>query len=446
MASHAIRVDGLGKRYRVGLAKKAPENVREKVMGVLNTPFDYLRTTLREPSPEELVWAVRDVSFEIPRGQVVGLIGRNGAGKSTLLKLLTRITDPTAGRAEIYGRVGSLLEVGTGFHPELTGRENIYLNGSILGMTRREIARRFDEIVGFSEVDRFLDTPVKRYSSGMYVRLAFSVAAHLEPEVLIVDEVLAVGDASFQRKCMDKMEEVTGHGRTILFVSHNMSAINRLCPTAILMESGRMVAYGPVSEVTGRYLRQGSTATAEWQATQNELVEGGEYQITAARVMDAQDGRADTLRIDAPIHVEVDYTCRKGIKDLHVQVQVLSDLGEMLFATCDNLVKNRQSMTHEPGDYRSTCTIPGNLLAEGAHVLSVVLIDMNERRKYDVRRRILSFWVVDPSDGNTVRGRCPGDWPGLMRPMLDWRVGRRIENESTKRSLTPLKSQRATGD
>jgi lipopolysaccharide transport system ATP-binding protein len=222
----AIRVDNLGKRYRIGARQKQPNTLRERIENLVASPFDYLRSTLRGPSEEEILWALKDVSFEIQQGDVVGIIGRNGAGKSTLLKILSRITEPTSGRAEVNGRVGSLLEVGTGFHPELTGRENIYLNGAILGMRKAEIDRQFDEIVDFAEIEKFIDTPVKRYSSGMYVRLAFAVAAHLEPEILLVDEVLAVGDAAFQKKCLGKIGDVAREGRTVLFVSHNMAAIS----------------------------------------------------------------------------------------------------------------------------------------------------------------------------------------------------------------------------
>jgi lipopolysaccharide transport system ATP-binding protein len=424
MSDLAIRAEGLSKRYRVGTRNPEPESVGGKLGGLLTSPFRYLSATLREPTEKETVWAIRDVSFDIPRGRVVGLIGRNGAGKSTLLKVLTRITDPTHGRAEITGRVGSLLEVGTGFHPELTGRENVFLNGSILGMSRREISSKFDEIVDFAGVERFLETQVKRYSSGMYVRLAFSVAAHLEPEILIVDEVLAVGDAAFQRRCLEKMEEVTSDGRTILFVSHNMAAINRLCPTALLMDGGRLVEYGDVADVTRRYLADEAAATSEWRLAPDDLRPEADCQITAARVVSATGERAESVQIDEPLRVEVEYEVRRPMPDLHVQIQVLNQGGEVLFVSADHLHKNDLGFTHNSGAYRSSCVLPANLLAEGAHYISVVLINLNERRKIEAHRRILAFWVVDPSHGGTVRGNCPGDWPGLIRPMLEWKVDR----------------------
>lgn len=251
MDSCAIRADGLGKRYRIGPKSASYGRLTESLAQFPNL---LLRRTRRIRSENDHIWALRDVSFEIPRGETLGVIGRNGAGKTTLLKILSRITDPTEGRVDLFGRVGSLLEVGTGFHPELSGRENIFLNGAILGMSRREISARFDEIVDFAEVEKFLDTPVKRYSSGMYVRLAFAVAAHLEPEILLVDEVLAVGDVAFQKKCLGKMDDVARTGRTVLFVSHNTTAILSLCNTALLIDKGTLVRHAAVAEVVDEYL------------------------------------------------------------------------------------------------------------------------------------------------------------------------------------------------
>ena len=256
MTDIVIRVENLSKQYRIGGQQAQYNTFREKLIDVAAAPFRRLRRFRKPPPPEETIWALKDVSFEVQCGEVVGIIGRNGAGKTTLLKILTRITEPTEGRAEIHGRVGSLLEVGTGFHPELTGRENIYLNGAILGMKKAEIKRKFDEIVAFAEIEKFIDTPVKRYSSGMYVRLAFAVAAHLEPEILLVDEVLAVGDIGFQKKCLGKMSNVAQEGRTVLFVSHNMAAVKKLCGQAILLDGGCMKAFGDVGEILTRYEKE----------------------------------------------------------------------------------------------------------------------------------------------------------------------------------------------
>ena len=265
MAAPIISARGVSKSYHVGGPQRPPDSIRDAVTGILRAPMRRLRPARQ--SPENTFWALDDVSFDVQHGDVLGLLGRNGAGKCTMLKVISRITEPTRGRIELRGRVASLLEVGTGFHAELTGRENIYMNGTILGMRRREIARKFDEIVEFSEIERFIDTPVKRYSSGMYVRLAFAVAAHLEPEILVVDEVLAVGDAEFQKKCLGKMSDVAHAGRTVLFVSHNMAAMRALCTRAILLEKGRVAIDGAIEPAIKRYLEQAHTAseTAEWK-------------------------------------------------------------------------------------------------------------------------------------------------------------------------------------
>jgi len=260
MPDFAIRVEGIGKQYRLGAATSRYPTLRDALAGAARQGREFARAPARAAAARrraDTFWALRDVSMDVARGEVVGLVGANGAGKTTLLKILSRITEPTEGRASIAGRVGSLLEVGTGFHPELTGRENVFLNGAILGMRRREIARKFDEIIAFAEVERFVDTPVKHYSSGMYLRLAFAVAAHLEPEILMVDEVLAVGDASFQRKCLGKMSDVAHEGRTVLFVSHNMDAVQRLCDRCVLLDAGRVVADGETAAVVARYLSRG---------------------------------------------------------------------------------------------------------------------------------------------------------------------------------------------
>ncbi|HLA81302.1 MAG TPA: ABC transporter ATP-binding protein, partial [Thermoleophilia bacterium] len=278
-------------------------------------------------SGEDIIWALRDVSLEIPEGQIVGVIGRNGAGKSTLLKILSRITEPTEGRAEIRGRVGSLLEVGTGFHPELTGRENIYLNGAILGMRKREIDRKFDEIVGFAEIDRFLDTPVKRYSSGMHVRLAFAVAAHLEPDILLVDEVLAVGDVAFQRKCMGKMSSVAQEGRTILFVSHNMSAIQNLCNRGIVISQGRMVFDGPAGQAVTEYL-QDLTRSAESPFEENPHRRGdGSFRFTGARVLDDTGRESSFLVAGQAASFEFTYENRIGARSVQMAFTLYNQLG-----------------------------------------------------------------------------------------------------------------------
>jgi lipopolysaccharide transport system ATP-binding protein len=292
MSGLALKADGLAKRYSIGAARVRHDTLRDQLVeGVKG-----LARRRRLGAEEATLWALSDVSFEVGRGEVLGVVGRNGAGKSTLLKILSMITRPTRGRAEIFGRVGSLLEVGTGFHPELSGRENIYLNGAILGMSRREIDRKFDEIVAFAEIERFLETPVKRYSSGMYVRLAFAVAAHLEPDVLVVDEVLAVGDMAFQRKCLGKMKDVTRQGRTVLFVSHNMPAVKSLCTRAILLEAGRVALDGRVEDVVDMYLRAGTEMSATGVVPDDAPRIGtGEVKVRAVRLGDAAGGEVSQL-------------------------------------------------------------------------------------------------------------------------------------------------------
>jgi len=303
----AIRVEGVGKRYRIGRQPQRYQTLRDSLADLARAPLRRLRGEGGR-GRDEAFWALKDVGFEVEPGQVVGIIGRNGAGKSTLLKILSRVTRPTSGHIELQGRVGSLLEVGTGFHPELSGRENIYLNGSILGMRRREIARRFDEIVAFAEVEQFLDTPVKRYSSGMYVRLAFAVAAHLDTEILLVDEVLAVGDARFQKKCVGKMEEVATGGRTIVLVSHQMSAVQRLCQQAVLLDHGELVAYGPKETVVPMYLSldPGSAGPEEWvDVTRAGRSGSGEVRFLALRYNSRSDAAAGRPFPDGPLQVDL---------------------------------------------------------------------------------------------------------------------------------------------
>ena len=315
MSAAVIRAEGLGKQYALGRTYDRNRTLRESLVEGASEVLRYLRARGKRDEGTEF-WALRDVSFEIGAGEAVGLIGGNGAGKSTLLKLLSRITAPTTGRGEIRGRVGSLLEVGTGFHADLTGRENVYLNGAILGMRRREIDRKFDEIVEFAEVERFIDTPVKRYSSGMYLRLAFAVAAHLEPEVLLVDEVLAVGDAAFQKKCLGKMSDVAGEGRTVLFVSHNMDAIQRLCGRALLMESGRLAADGDSREITSLYLARSSPHTAPGEHI--DLLDAqrrgsGEARFVEANYRNPRGGATSHAVPDGPLEFDLVIDARTAV-------------------------------------------------------------------------------------------------------------------------------------
>lgn len=319
MSDIAIRVENLGKRYRLG-ARERYKALRD----VLANPF-------RRTPPAETIWALRNVSFEIKAGEVVGIIGRNGAGKSTLLKILAQITEPTEGWAEIRGRVGSLLEVGTGFHPELTGRENIYLNGAILGMRKTEIDRKFDEIVAFAEVEKFIDTPVKHYSSGMQMRLAFAVAAHLEPEILLVDEVLAVGDASFQKKCLGKMEVVAKQGRTVLFVSHNMGAVSGLCRRALLLERGNVAVEGATASVIETYLRQLESAACLPLCARRDRYGDGFAKITGLRIQNATDPGLYVIRSCDRLRIELDYQSDRPLCGAAFMVGIYTMLNQPLY-------------------------------------------------------------------------------------------------------------------
>lgn len=410
-----IKVQGLGKQYRIGTSGSAYSTLREVLTTKLRSPLSLQRNKPRD----QKIWALRDVSFEVNPGEVVGIIGRNGAGKSTLLKILSRITEPTTGRAELYGRVASLLEVGTGFHPELTGRENIFLNGSILGMMRKEIEQRFDEIVAFAEVERFIDTPVKRYSSGMHVRLAFAVAAHLEPEILIVDEVLSVGDAQFQKKCLDKMEDVGKHGRTVLFVSHNMPAVTRLCQRAILLDEGQVLEDGPVHSIVSMYLRSGmgTTAVREWHGTQcpgNEIV-----RLSAVRVRSEDGDISEAVDIRRPVGIEMEFEVLRSGHILVPNYHFGNEEGLCVFVAGDQDPIWRQT-PRPKGQYISTAWIPGNLLSEGTLIVGAAVSTMNPVHTHFFERDAVAFQVIDTLDGDSARGDYAGAFPGVVRPMLRW--------------------------
>jgi len=370
MAQAAIRVEGIAKRYRIGRLQDRYRTLR----GTLSEGWRRLTRGFRAEarSAPEFIWALQDVSFEVQPGEVLGLIGPNGAGKTTLLKILSRITYPTRGWAEIRGRVGSLLEVGTGFHPELTGRENIYLSGAILGMRRREIDRKFDDIVAFSELERFIDTPVKRYSSGMYVRLAFAVAAHLDTEILLVDEVLAVGDAAFQRKCTGKMSEVAGGGRTVLFVSHNMTAVEALCPRVILLEGGRVTADGTAEEVIARYLLGQESAAGEIDLREHPGRPAGMRPVLQRLCLRDAAGRYTAMAaLGEELVVEITGFAPEKLVDAACGIRVMGVLGQRVM-TCHTRYQYPGRLTLE-GAFTLRCTVRNLRLMPGEYRLMLVL-------------------------------------------------------------------------
>jgi lipopolysaccharide transport system ATP-binding protein len=430
-----IKADGVAKQYRVGISEPTYRTLRDAITGVAAAPFKLLSRSRRGRG--ELVWALDGVSFDAQPGDVIGIIGRNGAGKSTLLKILSRITEPTRGRVDLYGRVSSLLEVGTGFHPELTGRENVYLNGAILGMTRVEINRKFDEIIAFSGIEKFIDTPVKWYSSGMYLRLAFSVAAHLEPEILIVDEVLAVGDASFQRKCLNKMQSVSEQGRTVLFVSHDMTAITRLCPRAILLDGGKVLHDGPAHEVVSSYLTSGLGTTAErvWndaaEAPGNEIA-----RLRAVRVRTEEGNVSDAIDIRRPVGIEIEFEVLQPGHKLTPNFHVFNEEGINVFVTRD-LDRDWQDRTRPAGVYTSTAWIPGNFLAEGTLLVGAALSTLDPVVVHFFERDAVAFHVIDSLEGDSARGEYAGRYLGVVRPALEWTTQyepafeRRTETEAT---------------
>jgi lipopolysaccharide transport system ATP-binding protein len=363
-----ITVKNLSKQYRIGAAATQYSTLRESLTNVIRTPLNWFRPN--GTSGKGTIWALNDVSFQVRPGEVVGIIGRNGAGKSTLLKILSRITDPTRGEVDLYGRVGSLLEVGTGFHPELTGRENIYLNAAIMGMKRAEIKRKFNDIVAFAEIETFIDTPVKRFSSGMYMRLAFSVAAHIETEILLVDEVLAVGDASFQKRCLGKMSDVAREGRTVLFVSHNMGALSRLCKQGLLLSSGKLMKQGPIHEVIDAYTQDSleTNAINTFALDSNKV-----FQMLKLSLFDHKGVPATSLDRMHQFSIELEYVVKKRIVGAHVGFALDKADGTLVCSSADNDVEIGHPIDRDPGVYRARIDFPGGLLTPGGYQIRVAL-------------------------------------------------------------------------
>jgi lipopolysaccharide transport system ATP-binding protein len=415
-----IRVHSLKKRYRIGSRATPFGTLRESISATVRRR---LRQPLRHERPASgTVWALDGVTFDVMPGEIVGIIGRNGAGKSTLLKILSRITEPTAGEVDLYGRIGSLLEVGTGFHPDLTGRENIFLNGAIMGMKRSEILRKYDEIVAFSEVEEFLETPVKHYSSGMYMKLAFAVAAHLEPEILVVDEVLAVGDTAFQKKCLGKMDEIGRDGRTVLLVSHNMPSIVNLCHRAILIRQGRVVVDGPVDSVVQAYLTSDDAAGGEvvWpnpeQAPGTDLV-----RIHALRVFQEEGKPTPDIDIARDVIIEISYWVLQPGHVVYAGLWLKDHMGTYLLSTVHTrgISLTDDPWAHRPrpvGLYRSRCIIPGNTLNNITYRVTPIL-GKDVCTTHLLLEDLLSFMVHDTG---AMSKDQQGKWIGVIRPKLAW--------------------------
>ncbi len=421
MSNTVIHLEKISKQYRIGVIQEQPDTLRDLVTSSVQRVGRWFTHGKDQSSKSSAyIWALRDISFDVERGQILGVIGRNGSGKSTLLKVLARVTNPTEGYGEINGRVGSLLEVGTGFHPELSGRENIYLNGAILGMRREEIDRKFDEIVAFSEVDKFIDTPVKRFSSGMYLRLAFAVAAHLEPEILVVDEVLAVGDAEFQRKCLGKMSDVAQEGRTVLFVSHNMSAVLRLTQEAIVLDQGKMVMWAPTPEAVDHYLNMGLSKQGEryWQSDAVQV--DSPFMPISLRLLNMAGKVVDAVNATEGFQIDLAYELKREISGLRVGIYMMTTRGDTVFTSfdTDDPQAFEKHAVRTSGRYTSRCIIPPNLMNEGRYILGV------NASVYRIQR----FFQDDKALTFTVDATAaPGmQWPeqrlGPVRPSLDWKI------------------------
>jgi lipopolysaccharide transport system ATP-binding protein len=429
MAEPIIIFENLSKQYVIDHRHDKDDGLRHALERAVRAPWERLRGRARPPAvTQEEFWALRDVNLEIAPGEVVGIVGRNGAGKSTLLKILSRITEPTEGRVRLRGRTASLLEVGTGFHPELTGRENVFLNGAILGMTRAEIRRKFDEIIAFAEIEQFVDTPVKRYSSGMYVRLAFGVAAHLDPEILVVDEVLAVGDSRFQKKCLDKMDDAGRTGRTVLFVSHNMQAVTRLSSRCLLLDRGHVVLDGSPHRVANAYLSSGIGTSAEREWNDPATAPGDDVvRFRAVRVRSEAGELADAIDIREGAGVELEYDVLKPGHIFHPHFALRNEDGVVLFVAQD-VDPQWRGRRRPVGRYISTGWIPGNLLAEGCMAVDAHLMTLQPENSRAAVRDAVLFRVIDSLEAtDTARGDYARPIPGVLRPLLRWTTRTQID-------------------
>ena len=441
MSNIAIRVENLSKVYKLGTRRTQHDTFRDHLVHGVKSLFTSAAQTPGDDRAADMIRALDRVSLEIKQGDAVGFIGHNGAGKSTLLKILARITEPSEGRAELYGRIGSLLEVGTGFNPELSGRENIYLNGAILGMKKAEIDRKFDEIVAFSEIERFIDTPVKRYSSGMYVRLAFAVAAHTETEVLLADEVLAVGDARFQSKCLSKMEDMGRQGRTVIFVSHNVSAVTRLCNRAILLDQGKVVDDGPSQKIAGKYMTATPSTSASREWNDASTAPGDKVARLVAVCIRNEEGQiVDSVDIRRGLAIDMEYEVFESGHVLMPHFHLCNEEKVFLFSAHD-LDPRWECRPRPAGHWVSTGWIPGNFLNEGKHFVSFGLMTLGPVTTHFYEPDAVSFRITETPDIGTARGGWIGTMGGVVRPALKWNnqftpMGRIAPATGTGRMIT----------
>ena len=431
MSNIVLQVENLYKQYRLGLTgtgslRDDVGRLWAKMRGKEDPTLRIGEANNRETIEGEYVWALQDINFEVKQGEVLGIIGKNGAGKSTLLKILSKVTAPTKGNIKVKGRIASLLEVGTGFHPELTGRENVFLNGAILGMTKNDIKSKFDEIVAFSGIGKYIDTPVKRYSSGMYVRLAFAVAAHLEPEILIIDEVLAVGDAEFQKKCLGKMKDVAGEGRTVLFVSHNMSMLKNLCTKGILLENGTPTIAGDINVVVDRYLTLGQKILGEvvWSEKEKPSI-NNLLKMLSVRCLNSHNEITTQFDVKESIQLQINYEVLKQSYCFQAHFYVKNQEGLTVFVTMDNLVSSYITNPQPEGVYQATCIIPADLLNEGTYFIEPLICTCPTSSDNISITDALSFQVNDDMLPKGTRGNWLREWPtSIIRPKLEWELAK----------------------
>src|SRR5947209_16183169 len=431
-----IKVENLSKQYRIGARQARYATLRESIVGTVRAPFK--RLSRNGKSSDNTIWALKDVSFDVMPGETVGIVGSNGAGKSTLLKIMSRITDPTTGGIDLYGRVGSLLEVGTGFHPELTGRENIYLSGAILGMRKSEIDRKFDEIVAFAEVEEFIDRPMKHYSSGMYIRLAFAVAAHLESEILVIDEVLSVGDVRFQKRCLGKMSDVARNGRTVLFVSHNMGAVRALCSKGIYIKQGQLVCRSDIETIISTYLSEDKSSSSIIEWNDRDAPRSPEFCFRRAYILNDAGKCVESLDIRKEFSIVVEYEVSRPIKGLRIGFAMQTLEGISICGSNDP--EGWPQFDRGPGTFTSRCTFPGYTLNTGTYLVNFTADEPPYHVPLIRTPFCLHFNVEDTIGHGPMKERLPG----VLRPNLTWAVANIDTNKPSGRNLSNNVAQKSS--